>query len=245
MRTAWYTALLIFTLGCSAAQSEVGDSKTPDNTATRHWPNGNLRTEIPMIGDKKNGIAKSYYQDGTIRQEINYVDDIKQGKSKFYYESGNLYRESDYVDNQVHGTRKLFWENGNVKAEIPFNMGVPCAGLKEYLNDGTAKTDYPRLVIREVDEILTKGMVTLVVSVSEEVKRVEFYHGRLGEGGCFDASKAIEIKPQQEGELRLYYPVPKGTFIMKEVELFVKITTAMGSPYFIEKVHPLAYENRI
>ncbi len=244
MRYGFIILSLLWMMGCLPAdnRSPNGSGK-PDNVVIQYWPNGNIRTEIPMTNKMKNGVAKNYYEEGTIRQEIEYKNGIKQGESIFYYENGKPYRVTNYIGNKIEGTRKLYRENGNLMAKIPYSKGIPCAGLKEYLVDGSPRQDYPKLVFMEVDEIFTKSLLTLKVSTSKKVRKIDFYYGKLKDG-CFDKANSIKVKPREKGELSLFYPLPKGSFVMKEIDIVARVTTSMGNPLYLEGHYNLAAENR-
>ena len=235
--------LFLVMTACETLDSDGESSDKSGNVIRQEWPNGNLRREVPTRNKKKHGTAKEYYESGKIKQEINYMDGLKEGKAVYYFENGKPYRTSHYDSNRLHGVRTLYRDNGNILAEIQYNKGNPCKGLKEYLVDGSLKKKYPRLVFKEINEVLTNELMVLSISVQGEFKKVEFYKGELSKDGCV-VPGTPKVIPQKEDELKIYYPLPKGTFIMEEVSIYVKVITNLGNPLILEGKYNLAAENR-
>jgi antitoxin component YwqK of YwqJK toxin-antitoxin module len=100
----------------SAEKNEVEKSLNTyhrsDSLKKFYYPNGKLKSEIPVSGGKKNGIAKKYYQNGTLKCEMTYKDDIPNGVSIFYREDGTKDVIQNYKDNLPDGTWIYFKSNG-------------------------------------------------------------------------------------------------------------------------------------
>ena len=66
-----------------------------------YYDNGILKSEIPYLDDKQNGVTKWYYDNGSIEFEIPFENDERHGIVKYYDENGNLTRERKYVNGVI------------------------------------------------------------------------------------------------------------------------------------------------
>ena len=236
--------MLIF-FGCDIQKNNTVEREpVNDNVVRQYWPDKSLKVEVPYENKKKHGIARTYYRGGKIRVETTYKEGIIHGISKFYFENGRVYRQTPYVNGDIHGVVEKFRENGTKAAEIKYFEGMPCEGLKEFYLDGREKENFPSLKFREIDEILTAQRVAVEVNLSEKVRKVEFYRGRLNDQGCLDESKAIKVGDGLEQNIRIYFPLPPGSFRMEEIHIVVKIVTTQNNPYILYGKYNLAVENR-
>ena len=78
------------------------------------YNNGILKTEVPYIDHKKNGITRSYYENGFIKTEIDYCDDIIDGYVKTYYKDGSL----ESVETYKRGKRNKDLVVYNMRGDI-------------------------------------------------------------------------------------------------------------------------------
>lgn len=233
--------------GCRFLESkneEVNPEDVKDGVAITKLPDGTIYTEIPMKNGKKNGRAKIYSK-GKVRQEVDYVDDVRHGEYRHYYESGVLYKVTPFVNNKEHGIEKRYRKDGLLSAEIPYNNGVLCMGLQEYLLDGSPKTDYPSIVITPVDNMLLNGEYKLIITMSNGSKSVEFFNGKLEDGGCLSADRKSDIKRgKRPGSGEINYFLYAGDFIMEEINIIAKMKTVQGNYYITKRKYNVAIENR-
>ncbi|MDR3290412.1 MAG: peptidoglycan DD-metalloendopeptidase family protein [Rickettsiales bacterium] len=78
-----------------------------------NYGNGNVKYEIPLFNDKKEGIEKVYYANGKLKEEIAYKNDKKEGISKFYDIRGKIEGQIEYKDDKITN-EKWFFENGTI-----------------------------------------------------------------------------------------------------------------------------------
>ncbi len=229
-----------------ATGKEAKDTKTAaaeDNIVRKYYPNGNIKAEIAVKDRKRHGLSKTYYESGVVRQSIEYADNKKNGEARTNYESGDPYQITRYVDDKKQGIRELYRQNGMLMSEIPYHDDRPCAGVKEYLLDGSPKKKYPTIRIREEDHIALDNTFRLYVTLSEESRNVKFYMGQLTEGGCI-GSDTYWMKEREPGLLVVNYEIPPGMFMMEELNFIVTFETLQGNTYFTQKKYNLAIENR-
>jgi len=217
--------------------------KIKNGLVKQYYPNGNLKISINYKDGKRNGLAKSFYKNGKLRQQMNYINNIKDGIVTTYYQNGRKYQETQYSKGKIEGIRKKYRMNGKLMAEIPYTDDEPCAGLVEYLLNGEKKTIYPEIRITPVDNLLKENRYTLILSISDGSKDVDFYSGELLEDGCIP-HYAIPIGAGEDGTAKVNYKLPPNAFIMEEMHFIAKIETTLGNPYIIETSHYLAIENR-
>lgn len=246
MRLSVYLWVLFIAIlfGCDSLDkgSKAGNDKK-DGVVKQYRPDGSIKTEITFKDGVKNGPAKSYYKNGKLRQEINYVNNVKDGPVVTYYENGKKYQVTPYANGQIEGKRLKYRMDGKLMAEVPYHNGNPCAGLKEYLTDGSPKTKYPEIVVKEINNLLKSNEYILRVSISDHSKHVVYYLGEMDEGGCI-RDDAMRIEPQKPGILELKYNVQPGMFTMETLNIIAVVETRLGNPYITQRKYNLAIENR-
>ena len=238
----WILAITLVVFGCDASTSSSEKEKVTEGIVKQFRKDGSLKAEISVKEGKRHGLSKTYYKNKKPHQEINYENNRKHGIAKTYHENGKLYQETIYDNGLIHGIRKKYRDNGKLWAEIPFHQGKVTVGLKEYLLDGSLKKKYPHVMIKEKNEILAKNRVTLVATLSDKSKKVEFYTGTL-EDNKFFGLNAGKIYKQNKGKAEIVFDVRPGMFIMKEVNVIAKVKTTMGNTYITQKKYNLAVEN--
>ncbi|MBL6449889.1 toxin-antitoxin system YwqK family antitoxin [Fulvivirga sp. 29W222] len=240
----FFFILLLSVVACDQAEKGGGKGKRKkDGLVKQYRSDGSLKTEITFKNGKKNGSAKSYYKNGKLRQQISYVNNVKHGEATTYYENGKPYQITLYENGKIHGIRKKYRMDGRVSAEVPYNKGVACKGLKEYLLNGDIKKKYPKIVIREIDNLLKSNEFILRISISDNSKKATYYIGDLDSNGCI-SDDAMKVMPQRPGVLDLKYNVGPGMFMMEKLNIIAVVETKLGNPYVLERKHNLAIENR-
>lgn len=215
-----------------------------NNVVKTKYANGKTKVEIPYKNGRKNGKAMEFYETGKLFQAIDYVNGKKHGFAKRYYETGSLYQETPYDSNRIHGIQKKYRQDGKLSAEMPYSKGNVCSGVKEYTLDGALKKKYPTIVIREVDNILAHAEYKLVLNMSEKVKDVTYFEGKLTDGKCLgDDAKEI-CCTDQLGEVDISFFVGPGQFLMKEINIIAKVKTIQGNYYLTQRKYNVAVENR-
>ena len=78
------------------------------------YSDGSLRTEIPIVDGKYNGIGKSYFKNGQVSLTLPFTDGKLNGIGKSYAENGKLLEEVAYAAGERHGAGRVYCENGKV-----------------------------------------------------------------------------------------------------------------------------------
>jgi hypothetical protein len=237
-------------ISCNQPSKKEDEKQGKDAVAPRdgvveaHFPDGKLRASIPMKNGKKHGTAIEYFQSGSKYQEIDYQEGIKDGWARTYFENGQLSQETPYENGKIHGLQKKFRVNGKPAAEAMYYQDRPCKGLKEFLVDGSLKKKYPKIVFTPIDRVLAESEYTLRISLSDKVKEVEYFKGKLGTHGEIASDTEKIWSTDRQGVADLKYMVLPGTFVMEKVTIIAKIKTVQGNYYITEGQFNVAAENR-
>jgi hypothetical protein len=248
MRYSFLILPVVFLFTCSVDNKKKDDRKKEDKPvrdgiAKAHYPNGRLRSEVPMKDGKRHGLAVEYYNSGKKYQEIHYVNGKHEGISRKYYDTGGLFEETPHDKGEIHGVRKRYHKNGKLSAEAPYHYGYPCMGLKEYLADGSPRSKYPTIVIEEVDNLLREDRYILRFRMSDNSKFASFYIGALSDN-CISESLEKVPASSKRGVGEFSVTIPKGMFVMKEINVVAKVKTSLDNYYITQRKYNLSIENR-
>ena len=217
--------------------------KLRHGTSKDYRKDGTLENLITYENNKKHGLAANYYPDGiTIKTELNYVNGYKQGEATWYYPDGSVYRKTPYENGRITGIRTTYYESGVLQSETPYSNGQPGIGLKEYTQDGDPKSYTARIQIREVDRISLDKTFTLIISLSNRSKRVEFYQGKLTNGVYWNDQ--LDPIPIKNGIAELSFFVSKGTFKMETLNIIARDKSRLNHYHILQKEYHLAVENK-
>ena len=67
------------------------------------YPSGEVRFEIPYLGNQRDGLVKEYYKSGNLFAIIPYQNGKKSGKAQTFFESGELRSEGNFVNGALAG----------------------------------------------------------------------------------------------------------------------------------------------
>jgi hypothetical protein len=218
-------------------------SKASNIVVTKH-DNGKTKAEIPYENGKQHGISKSYGRDGKLILELPYNNGKREGISKKYYAGGKqLYQTTEYKNDKLHGLQVKYRESGNIMSEARFENNLPCIGLKEYLLDNSLKKQYPKINITPIDRLDEKGLYSLEVSMSDKVRSVKYYKGKLTPGGCItdDLYNLLINEKNKTGQLT--YHLAPGRFVMEEVNIIAVVETILGNTYITQRSYNVAIDN--
>lgn len=240
------TLLAIIFFSCTPPKKK-GEKKADNkktNVVRNHHENGKIRAELVYKDGKRNGLSKSYDRDGKIILELPYVNDKREGLSKKYYAGGKrIAQTTEYKDDKMHGMQIKYRANGNLMSEARYENNFACLGLKEYLLDKTLKKQYPKINITPIDRLDAQGVYTLEISMSEKVKSVKYYSGKLNASGCLEDNLFYILQDQSKKTSQLKYHLPPGGFIMEEVNIIAVVETLLGNTYVTQRIYNLAIDN--
>lgn len=229
-------------MGCgSRSEQQSSRSGKLQGLHQYKYPDGQLYLEVNYKDSLAHGVSKQYFKNGQVFEEAEYRKGILHGVMRRYHEDGKLSAEIPYDSGRMHGVHKKFRKDGTPAFEAPYYFDKPCLGLKEYFTSGRLVDNYPRVVVKEKNELLKSGKFSLQISLSEN-HTVQFYKGELTQGKFIGAS--AEPIPTYNGVGELSYFLPPGGFIMERVNIIAKIKTDLGNYYITQTSIPLAVEYR-
>ncbi|MBL7872364.1 MAG: hypothetical protein JNM78_12180 [Cyclobacteriaceae bacterium] len=239
-------ALLCFS--CIPGKKEKEDKKDTSKEGAKiirsTYSNGKPKAEIPYKDGKKNGLSKSFDKEGKISLELPYLNDKREGQSKKYYEGGKqLYQTTEYKDDLMHGIQTKYRENGDVLSEAQYENNFPCLNLKEYYKDNTLKKEYPKIIVTPIDKLESHGVYQLQISMSEKVRKVKYYTGKLTPSGCISGELYNILLNEQAKTGQLSYNLGPGGFVMEELNIIAVVETIYGNSYITQRKYNLAIDN--
>jgi hypothetical protein len=247
MRYAPLAALAFSIFSCSSPNNNNSTEPIANadgsKTVRSYYRNKQVKAEVTYMGDKRHGISRSYDAKGVLLLELPYADDKREGQSKKYYATGTLFQTTEYVDDMIHGKQVKYRTDGRMMSEAIFEKEEPCLGLKEYLEDNTVKKKYPKIVVKEIDRIESRGKFILEVSMSDKVKRVKYYTGKLSPGGCIWNGSASVPADEDPRVGTIVYTLYPGQFVMEEVTITAVVETLMGNSYVTQTRKNIAIKN--
>jgi antitoxin component YwqK of YwqJK toxin-antitoxin module len=230
-----------------------------------YYPNRMLKSVLRVKHNKRHGLCLYYYQDGSLRAEYNYnynkfeglcTDYYKNGQKKLvgeykdnrlngtltsYYPDGKVRSKTEYVNGKKQGIGKKYYKNGQLKSISKYSHGQPGTGLKEYTSDGRLITDYPEIVVKEINQLAMLSSLTLKISLSNRSKNVKFYINALDHDTYL--SPYAEDLVSENGIATAEYHVSKGSTLMREITIVAKYKTPRGNIYLTSRKYNLAAKN--
>ncbi len=92
-----------------------------DSIVKGYYNTGELKSEIPYVNGKMNGIQKMYWQNGRVMALTPWVNGTINGLQKSYYEDGKLCAEMNYSEGKKNGITKIYRKSGRVITETNYN----------------------------------------------------------------------------------------------------------------------------
>lgn len=234
MKYSFLAALLLSILFSSCDQIKATFAGEPENKnlVKTHYKNGKLKAEVLIDKDRqRHGLSKQYHESGELKTEIIYNHGVKEEAIQ-YYANGNKQMEFLYKDGKKHGKRNRYWTNGKLQSVLEYHEGDPKTGLIEYNEQGKKITNYPKLVVKHIDNLDNTGRYTIQVYFSKNMSRGKYYSGKL-KNGVFD-NTYIQLKKSNNKGIVTYRPSP-GTFVMEKINVIGRYKTPYGNPYIVQK----------
>jgi len=261
--------ICIFIAGLVLAQCDFINNKNKKkgpHTIYEYYDNGRLKSEISMVDSLRQGITKNYdksghliskinyvnnrihgvafnyYPTGKVHSKLNYYEGRKNGNEIWYYESGKVFRISPFVDGRLNGVQQFFYESGHLMAEVPYQKGNPGVGVKEYNESGKLITNYPHIVVQEINNLSAENKYILKLSLSNKSTRVKFYTGKLEDDKYFNESALVPLTTKN-GEAEYFVYIFPGGMIKEKLNFVASYKTSRGMIYIIQKNYNLVVRN--
>jgi antitoxin component YwqK of YwqJK toxin-antitoxin module len=229
-----------FSNGRLKAEILVKDDKRHGITKNYN-SSGKLLSTVNYVNGKKEGKTTNYYTNGKVHSTIMYKNGVKEGNAVWYYKSGKIYSINPFVNNKLKGIQKKYYENGKLQAEIPYKDGQPGIGLKEYTSEGKLITNYPKIIIREINHIATSDRFVLKIYLSERSANDQFYLDDLDQGKYL--KKYMFAIPTEKGVATRVYEVPPGYVKFQKINIIARTKTRLGNTYITQRSYNLAIQH--
>lgn len=248
MKRAIPFLILLVSCGPGKEKAKSDDSTTVnangERVARSVYDNGKVKSEIPYKDGKKNGIARTFDRDGSLILELPYVNGVRNGVSKKYYTGGTvLAQTTEYKDDKMNGVQKKYRGNGNLMSEITYENDFPCSDLKEYLENTSLKKKYPSIDVKVQNNVSTTGIYKLNISMSEKVRSVKFYKGKLSATGCLNDKLDYLLINEATKVAEVTYHLAPGSFVMEELNIIAVYETLMGNTAIAQRKYHVAADN--
>ena len=79
------------------------DGAPVTGTYQEFYENNVLKSSMPYISGKRNGVGSLYNQRGIKTADMPYVDGLKEGNALIYYADGKLKEKIPYVNDKING----------------------------------------------------------------------------------------------------------------------------------------------
>ena len=108
------------------------------------YENGKIASETPYVKGKAHGVAKSFSADGKVMRECTLKKGLRDGKLTDYWpETGKSRRSIHYKMGKVTGVVRQYHDNGQLKSEVSFRNDAMHGEEKRFERDGKpAKSRY-------------------------------------------------------------------------------------------------------
>ncbi|MFT7232449.1 MAG: hypothetical protein ACI8TA_001665, partial [Cyclobacteriaceae bacterium] len=120
------------------------------------------------------------------------------------------------------------WENGQVQSILNYKNNEASRELEEFNSKGVKISKYPKLIVKEIDNLMKTGEYIIEVYFDKIPGRGTYYQGKLNDGYFHDGLSEIK-KVNGIGRI-VYKPMP-GSFLMKNLSFVGKYKTAYGNYY--------------
>jgi len=106
MKTVYLYFLLIL-FSCSSIQR--------DEIKIEYYPNKMVKSEVPLVNGKENGLKKVYFENGVLQETCCMKDDIPVGTINYFDKNGQLRKIETRNDNGIaDGLYIEFFPNGKI-----------------------------------------------------------------------------------------------------------------------------------
>jgi hypothetical protein len=238
--TSCLIALVALTFSCSGGSGNDTGKQGADTLKPNEKPvfseNGKLRYIVEYKDGKQEGRVREFYADGKLYMDAIYKNGHRNGLCTHYNKNGNPFSKVVFVDGKKEGIESKYSPGGKLMAEIPYHNDKVQPGLKEYIKDGKLYTDYPKLVIREINRIALDGKYYLSVSLTEKQKEMKFYAAPQSD----PESRELLKRSGDAGILDV--PVLSSGFVMKKLILEAEYKTSIGNTMRTQQFYNLVVD---
>ncbi len=231
--------LIFFVVACDLKPSGQKGGGEDEGLVKLYYDNGAIKGEYNQDKDGvRHGLSKTYFPSGKLKTEIVYNHGVKVCSIQ-YYENGFKEMEFYYVNGVKEGKRTKYWDNGKIQSTLVYKNGDPGKELEEFNKRGDKITKYPKLQVREINNLMSTGEYIVEVYFDKIPGRGSYYQGELKDG--YFPNTLAQMK-KVDGKGRLVFRPQPGTFLMKNLTFVGQYKTAYGNYYLDEASVNLAID---
>lgn len=128
----------------------------PDNLKQELYSDGKVKSEVPLVNGKENGLMISYYENGNIKSQINKKENLKDGYSYFFYPNGVLKSIGHYKNGNSDGSFTWYNKKGDMDYLSKFENNQS-KSFMEFDIYGNIINASPFIVINSEKDTITLG----------------------------------------------------------------------------------------
>lgn len=98
--------------------------------------NGKVKSTVPLVNEKKQGIEVTFYSNGKMQSEVTYSNGLKEGPATEYYEDSTIQAKYTHVANFIEGEVTRFHPNGQLAFQGTYSKNKLIAFPKEFDEKG-------------------------------------------------------------------------------------------------------------
>ncbi len=106
-------------------QAQFPKFPAPDKYQTVNYPDGALRSKIPLVAGKYHGVAEYFHANGQLYGKITWVEGQKEGRHQLFRPDGSLEGDFSYHRGQLHGESRWYDSSGALRVTRIFSHGKP------------------------------------------------------------------------------------------------------------------------
>lgn len=124
-----------------------GCSDTPENNIKKeYYVDGKLKSEVPLIQGKEDGLKILYDNNGNEKAWVNVKNDLKDGYSYFFYSNGTIKSIEYYQNDVAEGDFIWFDEKRNLSHLAKYQNDIT-KSFKEFDSNGNVSNGSPYLTV--------------------------------------------------------------------------------------------------
>jgi len=132
-----------------------------------YYDNGQIKYEVPLSNNKRDGKLIEYYKDGTLEAYSTWKNGSLEGPSAHYYPNGNIKQENYFKNNIFCCESRFYREDGTLQEIHYMNNKGQLLDYKKFNKDGTQNLD---IQTREVIFIPKEDTVSLGETYSAKIR---------------------------------------------------------------------------
>ena len=103
------------------------------------YPNGQLKTEAPLVNERIHGIKRDYHPNGQLAAEIPFDNGFSHGTAKLFALDGRLLGK--WTSEHGTGVIKQWYNDGRLSSEVSIVKGLLTGRQKTWYEDGVPLPD--------------------------------------------------------------------------------------------------------